>query len=367
MNLSDFHYDLPEHQIAQEPVTPRDHSRLMGVDRLSGAIRHLRFDALPSLLQAHDVLVLNATKVFPARLRGKKKTGGKIEVLFLRPEAPGWLALVRGTTKATDLVFPEGLEAQMTERTSQGEWILQFSSNHLVDYLDRYGEMPLPLYIKRPARQTQDRDRYQTVFAKETGSVAAPTAGFHFTPELLATLKAKGVQIQEVVLHVGWGTFRPVRSELIEVHQMLPEHYYVSKETAQALNEARAAKRRIIAVGTTVVRTLESSIQEDGTFCAGPGETSLYIYPGYRFKVVDALITNFHLPDSTPLLLACAFASDLKSPPAPLFQSGESRYETPPLEKGGRGDFPFTLKRAYQTAVQEGYRFYSYGDAMFIS
>ncbi len=339
MKLSDFHYDLPPDRIAQEPLTRRDQSRLMVVDRATGALQHRRFHELIDFLQAGDVLVLNATRVFPARLRGKKKTGGKVEVLLLGSDAGRWRALVRGATQAATLVFPDGLEARMVDRLAEGEWELAFSANHIREYLDQHGEMPLPPYIKRPAPRADDLAQYQTVFAQSEGAVAAPTAGFHFTPELLKALEAKGIEVQRLVLHVGWGTFRPVRSENVEEHSMLPERYEVSEQTAQALTRARHEKRRVIAVGTTVTRTLETVTDANGTMAAGSGESRLFIYPGYRFKAVDALITNFHLPDSTPLLLANAFYGSAQ---------------------------PFGLKKAYEAAIQEGYRFYSYGDAMFI-
>ncbi len=341
MKLADFHYDLPESAIAQEPAARRDASRLMLLQRGSPDIKHQSFHDLVNVLQAGDVLVLNATKVFPARLRGKKSTGGKVEILLVEPQQGGWKALVRGTAKKAKLEFPEGLRATMEERLTNGEWRIQFSSNHIKDYLERHGEMPLPPYIKRPSPRASDLSRYQTVYAEQEGAIAAPTAGFHFTETLMKALRDKGVQLETIVLHVGWGTFRPVRTELVTEHQMLPESYDVSAKTALALNQARQSKRRIIGVGTTVVRTLESIYSVDGGYRAGQGQTNLFIYPGYHFQALDALITNFHLPDSTPLLLACAFYSEKSS-------------------------HPFTLKAPYEAAVRKGYRFYSYGDAMFI-
>jgi S-adenosylmethionine:tRNA ribosyltransferase-isomerase len=341
MKRSDFYYELAPDRIAQEPVTPRDHSKLMVLDRPSGRMRHRRFHEITEFLRPGDVLVTNTTKVFPARLRGKKKTGGKVEVLLVASQGNLWKALVRGATRASELVFPEGLEARMVERSNEGEWSLAFSSNHLRQYLDRHGEMPLPPYIKRPAPCGSDHERYQTVYADVEGAVAAPTAGFHFTPELLSAIQAKGVTLQSIVLHVGWGTFRPVRTESIEKHTMLPEAYEVSESAARELNKARKENRRVIAVGTSVVRTLETVCDAQGSFQPGKGQANLYIYPGYRFKGVDALITNFHLPDSTPLLLACAFFGyDAKQ--------------------------PFSLRPAYEEATRQSYRFYSYGDAMFI-
>ncbi len=340
MKLIDFHYELPPEAIAQEPVSPRDSSKLMVLDRASKAITHHRFRNIGEYLRPGDVLVTNVTKVFPARLRGKKITGGKAELLLLAPRGEQWKALVRGATQKTTLEFPEGLRASMTERLSEGEWIISFSSNHIHEYLLRHGEMPLPPYIKRPSPRASDLERYQTVFASQVGAIAAPTAGFHFTPELLAALQAKGIEQRSIVLHVGWGTFRPVRSETIEEHRMLAEFYEVSGETAAALSAAKQQGRRIVAIGTTVTRTLETVVDASGTYRAGEGETDLYIYPGYAFKGIDALLTNFHLPDSTPLLLASAFYGRTSG---------------------------FTLKPAYEEAIREGYRFYSYGDAMFMS
>ncbi len=343
MKLADFHYELPAEAIAQEPRERRDQSRLLVLDRQSKTIRHKRFSDIVEFLTPGDVLVLNSTRVFPARLRGRKKSGGKIEVLLLSQSGErSWRALVRGTAKASDLIFPENLEAHMRERLTEGEWTLEFADNHIREYLDRHGEMPLPPYIKRPAPRAQDLERYQTVYAETEGAVAAPTAGFHFTPDLLEKVRAKGILVQSIVLHVGWGTFRPVRAEAVEDHAMLPESYEVTDATAHQLNQARQNGGRIIAVGTTAVRTLETICDTKGTFHSSKGESNLFIYPGYSFKGVDALITNFHLPDSTPLLLACAFY-------------------------GGSKSEHFSLKPAYQAAIQEKYRFYSFGDAMFIA
>jgi S-adenosylmethionine:tRNA ribosyltransferase-isomerase len=344
MNLSDFQYDLPAGAIAQEPINPRDHSKLLIVDRKSNTVVHKRFFDLVEFLRPGDLLVTNATKVFPARLRGKKVSGGKVEVLLLErksADAKLWRALVRGATQPTSLVFPEDLTATMDKRLDEGEWLVNFSHDSLRSYLERHGEMPLPPYIKRPAPRSSDLDGYQTAYAEKEGAVAAPTAGFHFTPQLLEQIHAKGIKIRPLVLHVGWGTFRPVRTEKIEDHRMLAETYEVSEVLAQELNLARREGRRIIAVGTTVVRTLETIYWQDDKFHAGRGESNLFIYPGYKFKAIDALITNFHLPDSTPLLLACAFY-------------------------GGNSSTPFSLRFAYEEAIREGYRFYSYGDAMFI-
>ena len=342
LKLSDFEYDLPPERIAQVPQTPRDHSKLMILDRQSGTIQHKRFDDIGSFLKSGDVLVLNATRVFPARLRGKKRTGGKAELLLLRSEtSTRWQALVRGAAGVgAELVFAEGLSARLEQELDNGEWRIQFSHEGVREHLERFGEMPLPPYIKRAEKNPADTATYQTVFAREEGSVAAPTAGFHFTPELLTALRTQGVSTVEIVLHVGWGTFRPVRAEHVQEHVMLPELYQVDEAAAAALTAARKEGRRIVAVGTTAVRTLESICGPDGSeFRSGSGSTNIFIYPGYRFKAVNALITNFHLPHSTPLLLACAFYG---------------------------GEQPFSLCEAYQQAIKKGYRFYSYGDAMFI-
>ncbi len=356
MKLSDFHYDLPAARIAQMPVTPRDQSKLMVLDRSSSRLEHRRFADIVDYLKPGDVLVTNNTKVFPARLRGKKKTGGKVEVLLVSSQGNRWKALVRGATRPSELLFPEELHARMGERSLEGEWMLDFSSNHLREYLEHHGEMPLPPYIRRPMSQGFDRERYQTVYAEKEGAVAAPTAGFHFTAELLEKIRAKGVLVQSIVLHVGWGTFRPVRAETIENHVMLPEAYDVSKATARELNRARQERRRIIAVGTTAVRTLETVCDSEGVFHSGKGDAGLFIYPGYRFKAIDALITNFHLSDSTPLLLACAFYA---CPHPTLSLKGEGQAQPGVRE-------PFSLKHAYEEAIRLDYRFYSYGDAMFI-
>lgn len=342
--LTDFEFTLPSESVAQAPVTPRDHSRLLILDRASGQIQHKRFHQITSVLRAGDVLVLNATRVFPARLRGQKSTGGKIDVLLLRRETGArWQALVRGSAAiGAELIFPGELRGRLVDRLENGEGIIEFSKEDIRPYLNQHGEMPLPPYIHRPDKQAADTERYQTVYARQEGSIAAPTAGFHFTPELLAELKVRGVDIVEIVLHVGWGTFRPVRADNIAEHQMLPEFYEVSETAATQLQQARQERRRIVAVGTTAVRTLESIYDGAKGFLSGSGSTNVFIYPGYEFKAIDALITNFHLPHSTPLFLASAF-----------YGQGTARE-------------PFSLRAVYGEAIREGYRFYSYGDAMFI-
>jgi S-adenosylmethionine:tRNA ribosyltransferase-isomerase len=342
MKTSSFDYVLPPELIAQKPITPRDHSRLMVIDRRDGSWNHRRFHQLGESLRPGDVLVLNATRVFPARLRGRKRSGGKMELLLLRAETPSrWISLVRGAA-APGLVieFPDSLSGTLVHMQENGEWAVQFSRENVRAVLELYGEMPLPPYIKRAEKNLADSDTYQTVFAREEGSIAAPTAGFHFTPELLQTLKAQGVETVELILHVGWGTFRPVRAEQVNQHQMLPEMYDLSVHAADRLTRAKREGRRIVAVGTTSVRTLESVYEPDSrTFRPGSDGTNLFIVPGYAYHAVDALITNFHLPHSTPLFLANAF------------------YSTEPQ---------FSLRPAYEEAIRLGYRFYSYGDAMFI-
>jgi S-adenosylmethionine:tRNA ribosyltransferase-isomerase len=374
MKLDAFFYDLPAERIAQEPVEPRDSSRLLVIDSSSNILEHKHFHDIENVLKPGDSLVLNATKVFPARLRGRKKTGGKMELLLLEPLADStWRTLVRGATAATELEFPGGLLGSMQRRLEEGEWEVRFSGADVRETLEKHGEMPLPPYIKRPEPRAADLGRYQTVFARQEGAVAAPTAGFHFTPKLLERLRAKGVQILEIVLHVGWGTFRPVRTETVEDHRMLAERYLVTEATATALNAVRSSGGRIIAVGTTAVRTLESICDAAGHFKSGTDETSLFIYPGYAFKAIDGLITNFHLPDSTPLLLANAFHGYKKRHHGSRLTTRRddevSTSSSPAAVSGGPTlpfPDPFSLRSAYESAIHEGYRFYSYGDAMVI-
>jgi len=342
VRISDFDYDLPQELIAQEPLEERDASRLLVLDRASGRISHHRFRELPSLLDPGDLLVVNRSRVFPARLLGRRAGGGDAEVLLVRRKPDGtWDALVRpgrrlrpGATVevADDLtVRIEGVEPGSPLRRVR----LLARDVDLEATLSRRGHVPLPPYIRRPD-QPADRERYQTVYARETGSVAAPTAGLHFTPALLEALTARGVERAEVVLHVGPGTFRPVEVEQVEDHRVDPEPCTIPAETAEALARARARGARVVAVGTTVTRTLESGALASGEVRAGSSETALVIVPGHRFQVVDALVTNFHLPRSSLLLLVAAFA-------------GRER-----------------ILAAYAEAVRERYRFYSYGDAMLI-
>lgn len=339
MNVKDFDYILPEELIAQHPVEPRDSSRLLVMDKQSGELQHYpHFYDIVDELDSNDVLVFNDTKVIPARLYGARKgTGGKVEVLLLTPcGADKWECLVKPGAKCRvgqELIFNENLTGTVVDNTSFGGRIIQFhAEGSFDDIIQEIGEMPLPPYIHE---RLEDKDRYQTVYAREKGSAAAPTAGLHFTPELLEKLKAKGVTLAFVTLHVGLGTFRPVSVDTIEDHQMHSEYYVVTQETADVINMAKALGKRIIAVGTTSVRTLESATK-DGRLQAGHNWTSIFIYPGYQYRMVEGLITNFHLPQSTLLMLISALA--------------------------GREH----CLAAYEEAVRERYRFFSFGDAMFI-
>lgn len=338
MLLSDFDYDLPEELIAQHPCESRDGCRLMVLDRSRKSITHRHFYNLGEYLKPGDTLVFNDTKVIPARLIGtKKETGGKVEVFLLtRKQADEWEVLVKPGKKArpgTTIEFGEELSCEVLTTTDFGGRIVKFHYQGIFEeILDRLGETPLPPYIKE---KLEDKDRYQTVYAKERGSAAAPTAGLHFTKELMQTLKAAGINLAFVTLHVGLGTFRPVHEKDITQHVMHREYYSLSEETARLVTETKKAGKRVIAVGTTAVRTLETACTDQG-LAAKSGWTGIFIYPGYRFKAIDGLITNFHLPQSTLLMLVSALA--------------------------GR---EYILK-AYEQAVEEKYRFFSFGDAMLI-
>ena len=341
MNIKEFYYDLPEELIAQDPLTDRSSSRLLTLDKNSGAFSHHVFRDIVDFLNPGDCLVVNNTKVIPARLMGEKEgTGAGIEVLLLkRKENDVWETLVKPGKKARPgarISFGNGLlVGEVVDVVEEGNRLIKFEYEGIFEeILDQLGQMPLPPYI---THRLEDKNRYQTVYAKHNGSAAAPTAGLHFTPELLEVIKAKGVKVAEVTLHVGLGTFRPVKVENILEHHMHSEFYMVEEEQAAMINETKKNGGRVICVGTTSCRTIESATGEDGILRAGSGWTEIFIYPGYKFKILDALITNFHLPESTLLMLISALA--------------------------GRDN----VMAAYEEAVKERYRFFSFGDAMFIS
>ena len=340
MNVNDFDYELPQELIAQDPIEDRSSSRLLVVHRDSGQLDHRIFRDIKEYLEPGDCLVINNTRVIPARLMGVREgTGASIEVLLLkRREDSTWECLVKPGKKArqgTVISFGDGLlMGEIIDVIDDGNRLIRFEYEGIFEeILDRLGKMPLPPYI---THELKDRDRYQTVYAKFDGSAAAPTAGLHFTKELLGEIRAMGVNIAEVTLHVGLGTFRPVKVDKVEDHHMHTEYYMVDEPTAKLINDTRSAGGRIIAVGTTSCRTLESAADENGVIHAGSGDTDIFIYPGYKFKAVDGLITNFHLPESTLLMLVSAFAGKEK------------------------------IFAAYEEAVRERYRFFSFGDAMLI-
>lgn len=338
---SDFYFELPQELIAQDPLENRSSSRLLLLDKNTGATEHHVFTELIDYLRSGDCLVLNNTKVIPARLMGtKEETGALIEVLLLkRKEKDIWETLVKPGKKAKPgarLVFGDGsLRGEVLETVEEGNRLIRFSYEGIFEeVLDRLGEMPLPPYI---THKLQDKERYQTVYAKYAGSAAAPTAGLHFTRKLLQEIENKGVDIAYVTLHVGLGTFRPVKTDNILEHHMHSEYYQVTKEAADKINRAKKAGHRVVCVGTTSCRTVESAAGEDGRVQAGCGSTEIFIYPGYQFRVLDALVTNFHLPESTLVMLVSALA--------------------------GKEN----VLNAYREAVREKYRFFSFGDAMFVT
>ncbi len=340
MNVKDFYFDLPQELIAQDPLEDRSASRLLVLDKETGEISHRHFRDIKEYLRPEDCLVINDTKVIPARLFGTKKdTGAKIEVLLLKRRRDDiWETLVKPGKKArpgTELEFGEGLlKATVVEVADEGNRLIQFHYDGIFEeILDQLGQMPLPPYI---THQLKDKDRYQTVYAKHQGSAAAPTAGLHFTRELLAEIKEMGVEIAHVTLHVGLGTFRPVKTENVLDHHMHSEFYMIEESEAEKINKAKLSNRRIICVGTTSCRTIESAVGEDGLLKAGSGWTEIFIYPGYQFKLLDCLITNFHLPESTLVMLVSALA--------------------------GREQ----VLSAYEEAIKERYRFFSFGDAMLV-
>lgn len=342
MLISDFDYHLPEELIAQAPLENREGSRMLVLNKKTGEIDDRHFYDLPGFLQPGDLLVLNNTKVFPARLFGSLETGAKIEIFLVRETGGGvWETLARPARRlkpGKKVRFGEKLTAEVLDKTGDGKVMVRFEADDDFDnLLDEVGKTPLPPYIKRndDAIDT-DRERYQTVFARTRGAIAAPTAGLHFTPEILDKVKAKGVTVTEITLHVGYGTFEPVRVDDLTRHQVMPERYEIGEETAAVLNKAKADNRRILAIGTTTTRALESVMTAHGRFVPGRGNANLTIIPGYDFKAIDALLTNFHLPQSSLLVLVSVFAGHK------------------------------TIMEAYRHAVSERYRFYSYGDCMLI-
>ncbi len=350
MKLSEFDYSLPPDRIAQEPSRRRDESRLMGAAGGRNGWRHLRFRDLPDLLAPGDLLVLNDTKVLPARLYGRRKSGGKVEMILLENtggegEKQDWSCMLKsGRTPPTGetLELDGGIRAELLDGVGKFRKVrLTCAGGSLEDALAEEGRMPLPPYIRRhPSdrdHRNRDQERYQTVFARREGAVAAPTAGLHFTYELLKTVREAGIRVATLTLHVGVGTFLPVEEEDLDRHTMHEERYHLPLETVEAVEETRAGGGRVVAVGTTVVRTLESCVGSSGALEPGEGRCRLFIRPGFRFRVVDAMVTNFHLPRSTLIMLVCAFA-------------GRER-----------------ILRAYREAIRLDYRFYSYGDAMFLT
>jgi S-adenosylmethionine:tRNA ribosyltransferase-isomerase len=372
MKLSEFDYKLPKDRIAQKPKEPRDHSRLLVLERLSGKIEHRHFYDLPKYLRRGDALVVNDTRVMPARLIGRRKeTGGKVEIFLLRKEnltlspSPSqgegrgevWLCLVGGPRRkeGLEIIFDKGLKAGIVRREENGTWLVRFNKKGagLMKVVEKIGQVPLPPYIKRLS--AADRKRYQTVYAdaRKTGSVAAPTAGLHFTPALIDKLKKSGVNICHLTLHVGLGTFAPVKTRRIEEHKMHEEYYEIEKKTLDLLWRAKLSGKRIIAVGTTSARVLETVFDKFNDklpaksyqLKAMSGWTDIFIYPGYKFKAADALVTNFHLPKSTLLMLVSAFAQD---------------------EAGNKHSGLKMILEAYRIAIDKKYDFFSYGDAMLI-
>ena len=338
LKKSDFYYDLPEKLIAQTPAEPRDSSRMLVYDRRNDRVEHRIFRDIKNYLRAGDVLVINNTKVLPARLYAHTAHGGRVEVLLLkRISSARWEVLVKPGKKCkpgTHLTVNDELSLDVVSVTDSGERIVDFACDGVFEEaLDRAGSMPLPPYIHE---KLKDKNRYQTVYAKTDGSAAAPTAGLHFTPQLLEEIKAMGVEVAEILLHVGLGTFRPVKEDAITDHKMHSEYYEVNERAADIISRAKREGRRVIAVGTTSVRTLESAVKNDGTIEPCRGNTSIFIYPPYKFRCVDALITNFHLPESTLIMLVAAMVGREK------------------------------ILELYKTAVEEKYRFFSFGDAMFI-
>lgn len=340
MLVKDFSFTLPDELIARYPTSERDGSRLMVLDRNASLRSEVAFSQIIELLRPDDLLVVNDTKVIPARLFGHKESGGRIELFLVEPAGDDcWRCLLRPSKKCRPgqiIKLPEGVKAEVVEQLEEQAWLIRFhGSNDFENWLQRIGQMPIPPYLNRESEEL-DRVRYQTVYASESGAVAAPTAGLHFTQELLQAIQEKGVRLARVTLHVGLGTFQPVRVERVQDHVIHRERYSIPPETAAAVAETKTRGGRVVAVGTTACRTLEYAADNTGCLRPDKGEADIFIYPGYQFKVVDALLTNFHLPESTLLMLVSAF--------------------------GGK-DF---ILSAYDNAVDNGFRFYSYGDAMLI-
>ena len=342
MLISEFDFDLPENLIAQTPLEKRENSRLLVVNKEKQSFDDAHFYDFPRFLRKGDVLVLNNTKVFPARLFGETETGVKVEIFLVKEiENQIWETLARPARRlkiGKKITFSENLSAKVLARTEEGRVIIEFETNGNFDeILDQIGKTPLPPYIKRDdGNFEKDRERYQTVFAKNRGAIAAPTAGLHFTPEILESIKSCGIEIAEITLHVGYGTFEPVRVNDLSEHKVLPENYEITAETAETLNLAKFENRRIIAIGTTTTRTLESAFSKHNKFLAEKNLADLTVTPEYKFKAIDAVLTNFHLPQSSLLVLISTF--------------------------GGHE----LIINSYQHAVRENYRFYSYGDCMFV-
>ncbi len=342
MDVELFNYELPQNLIAQKPHIPRDECRLMVCNRTTGTVRHTIFKNIVEYLKKGDLIVLNDTKVIPARIFGKKTTGGKVEIFLLEElEKNRFLCLTRGKIRQeTEVILKNQKKALIRKLLNSDKRIVEFEdSENIYQVLEEVGEVPLPPYIKRDYdKYNKDRDFefYQTVFAKKEGAVASPTAGLHFTQELLKKIKEKGVKIAYITLHVGIGTFKPVKEKEIEKHKMHREKFEISKETAELFNETKLSGGKVIAVGTTVVRALESSVNQKGELIPHKGSTEIFIYPGYKFRAIDSLITNFHLPKSTLLMLVSAFYSREK------------------------------ILKCYKEAIEKQYRFFSFGDAMFI-
>lgn len=352
MNIHDFTFDLPEELIGQKAIEPRDSCKLLVVDKNTDEITHKIFKDLVDILDEKSVLVINDTKVFPARLFGEKTSGGKVEILLLKQIAlDSYRAIGRGKLKIGLRVnFGKDFYADIQEKRDDGEIIIKFNiaGIELLEKIDELGKTPLPPYIHSESSETDLRKQYQTIYAKEKGSAAAPTAGLHFTEELLDKLKNKGVQIERVTLHVGLGTFKPVTDEQVETKVLHTESFWLTKEVSERLNKAKKNGKKIIAVGTTTCRVLESQTSASGIIIAGEGETNIFIQPGYKYKFVDGLITNFHLPETSLLMLVTAFVS---------FPNSPTKFT----------DFQDSLiGRAYEEAIKNNYKFFSFGDAMII-